>query len=148
MAIAESDGDGLSATTTSLVAASSITTSATNGAASLAAANGAGADLTTLSSPVFYPSDEFKCNAHIRDMNEYHKLYKRSVEDPEGFWSDIAKEFYFKRGPTGTFLTYNFDISRGPVYIKWLEGAQTNMCYNVVDRIIDKGCGDRVAYIW
>lgn len=98
--------------------------------------------------PVFYPSDEFKENAHITSMDQYKRMYKRSVEDPEGFWSEIANDFYFKSGPTGPFMTYNFDVSRGPIQTKWMQGAITNMCYNVVDRIIERGMGDRVAYIW
>lgn len=99
-------------------------------------------------SPVFYPSDEFKENAHITSMDQYKRMYKRSVEDPEGFWSEIASEFFFKSGPAGPFMTYNFDVTRGTIQTKWMEGAVTNMCYNVVDRIIERGMGDRVAYIW
>lgn len=99
-------------------------------------------------SPVFYPSDEFKENAHINSMEKYKRMYKRSIEDPDGFWSEIASEFKFIKGPTDKFLKYNMDMTRGPIEIKWMEGAITNICYNVVDRIIDKGLGDRVAYIW
>ena len=104
--------------------------------------------LDEFSSPVFYPSEEFKENAHINSMDKYKKMYKRSIEDPEGFWSEIASDFYFKRGCTSSFLKYNMDLSKGPIEIKWMEGAVTNICYNVVDRIIEKGLGDRIAYIW
>ncbi|KAI1288457.1 Acetyl-coenzyme A synthetase, cytoplasmic [Halotydeus destructor] len=97
--------------------------------------------------PVFYPADDFKENAHISSMDTYKRMYKRSVEDPEGFWAEIAQEFYFKSGPKGPFLKYNFDIMKGPIEIKWLDGASTNMCYNAVDRIIERGMGDRAAYI-
>ena len=45
-------------------------------------------------------------------------------------------------------VSYNFDRSKGPVDVKWFDGSVTNVCYNVVDRIIDIGCGDRVAYYW
>jgi len=101
------------------------------------------------SDQVFTPSDEFKENAHITSMDQYKKMYKRSVEDPVGFWSEIAEDFFWKRFPdTRDFLKYNFDMTAGPVEVKWMEGAVTNICYNVVDRIIEKGMGDRVAYIW
>ena len=97
---------------------------------------------------IYYPSDEFKENAHISTMDQYKRLYKRSIEDPEGFWSEIAQDFYFKKGPNGPFYRYNFDIHKGPIEIKWMEGAITNITYNVVDRIIEKGLGERTAYIW
>ncbi len=30
--------------------------------------------------------------AHIQTMDEYQELYKRSIEDPEGFWADMAEQ--------------------------------------------------------
>lgn len=97
---------------------------------------------------VFYPSDEFKENAHVSSMDMYKRMYKHSIEEPEEFWAEIAKEFFFKKQPTGKFLEYNFDINRGPIETRWMAGALTNVCYNVVDRIIEKDMGDRIAYIW
>ena len=38
----------------------------------------------------FPPSKEFSAKAHIKSMAEYETLYKRSVEDPEGFWGEMA----------------------------------------------------------
>ena len=103
---------------------------------------------TASESPIFYPSEDFKENAHITSMDQYRRMYKRSIECPEEFWGEIAEEFYFKSGPRDRFLRYNMDLTRGPIEIKWMEGAETNVCYNVVDRVIEKGMGDRVAYIW
>ena len=39
-------------------------------------------------------------------------------------------------------------MSKGPVSIKWFEGAQLNLCYNAVDRHVEAGRGDRVAFYW
>ncbi|XP_054153142.1 acetyl-coenzyme A synthetase, cytoplasmic-like [Oppia nitens] len=98
---------------------------------------------------IVYPSDEFKRTAHISSINEYKHLYKKSIEDPEAFWMDIAKEFYWKSwSQNNDFLKYNFDLNNGPIYMKWMDGMVTNMCYNVVDRVIEKGLGDRVCYHW
>ena len=100
---------------------------------------------------VFYPSQEFKENAHITSMTQYQKMYERSITDPVGFWSEIAQDFYWKTFPDTSrnkFLKTNFDINDGPIEVKWMEGGVTNICYNVVDRIIQNGMGDRVAYIW
>ena len=40
----------------------------------------------------FPPSREFSERAHIKSYDEYDKIYKRSVEDPEGFWGEMAEE--------------------------------------------------------
>ena len=39
---------------------------------------------------MFYPSPEFAARAHIKSLEQYKAMYKRSIEDPEGFWSEIA----------------------------------------------------------
>ena len=38
----------------------------------------------------FPPSKEFSAKAHIKSIEEYEAIYKRSVEDPEGFWGEMA----------------------------------------------------------
>ncbi|CAG2110032.1 unnamed protein product [Medioppia subpectinata] len=98
---------------------------------------------------VYFPDKEYSKTSHIGSLNEYRKLYQKSVEDPEGFWMEIAGEFFWKRWPEEVqVVSYNFDITKGPVRVKWLDGCQTNMCYNVLDRLIGKGLGNRVAYYW
>uniref|UniRef100_A0A8C9VLK8 Acetyl-coenzyme A synthetase, cytoplasmic n=1 Tax=Scleropages formosus TaxID=113540 RepID=A0A8C9VLK8_SCLFO len=65
------------------------------------------------------------------------------------FWGDVAKDFFWKSKHTGQFLDYNFDVTKGKVYIKCMEGAITNICYNVLDRNVhDKKMGDKVAFFW
>ena len=45
--------------------------------------------------------------------------------------------------------SYNFDRSdQQPVFIKWFEGGKLNLSYNALDRHVDKGMGDRVAFYW
>ena len=46
------------------------------------------------------------------------------------------------------FLDYNFDLSKGPIFTKWMKGARTNICYNALDRHVHNGLGDRIAYYW
>lgn len=96
-----------------------------------------------------YPSEDFKHDAYISSQEEYRRLYKRSIEDPVKFWHGMCKNFYWKVPPNiKTFLDYNFDVNKGPVYVKWMEGAVTNLCYNVLDRHVEDGLGDKVAYYW
>ena len=42
----------------------------------------------------------------------------------------------------------NLDTSKGPVSIKWFEGATLNLSYNALDRHVEAGRGDRVAFYW
>jgi len=81
-------------------------------------------------------------------MKQYKEMYELSLKDPEQFWGKIAKQFHFESTHTGKFLDYNFNISDGEIFIKWMEGARTNICYNCVDRHIAAGKADDVAFYW
>ena len=50
------------------------------------------------------------------------------------------------RGDAHYHCRFNFDIRKGPVKIEWFMGAQTNLSYNCLDRHIEQGMGDRVAF--
>ena len=107
------------------------------------------ADVEWLSAEqVYEPNANLRNEAHIKSMDEYQRLYKQSVENPEAFWGELAKTFYWKSPPTGKFLEYNFDVNKGPISIKWMQGAVTNVCYNVLDRHVENGLGEKVAFYW
>ncbi|XP_047124261.2 acetyl-coenzyme A synthetase, cytoplasmic isoform X1 [Hydra vulgaris] len=92
--------------------------------------------------------DSFK-NAHVTSMEQYSSMYKESIENPEKFWTNIADDFFWKYKWTGKFMDYNFDLSKGNVFVKFMEGGKTNICYNVLDRIVnEKKLGDKVAFYW
>lgn len=55
-------------------------------------------------SDVYDPCERVQREAHVKDMDSYHKMYKLSLEDPEKFWSEIAGQFYFKSNTTGECL--------------------------------------------
>lgn len=94
-------------------------------------------------------SDAFKINAHIKNLNDYHRIYKLSIQDPDTFWLNVAENFYWKNGiKTDNVFMYNLDVNNGPISISFMKGAQTNACYNLVDRIINLGLGNRIAYYW
>ena len=82
-------------------------------------------------------------------MEQYRKMYARSVDDPASFWSEVAGQFYWKEPPQkDSFLEYNFDPNVDAVKIRWMQGAVTNVCYNVLDRHVANGLGDKVAFFW
>uniref|UniRef100_W5M400 acetate--CoA ligase n=1 Tax=Lepisosteus oculatus TaxID=7918 RepID=W5M400_LEPOC len=98
---------------------------------------------------VFPPPLELQNDAHVPDFQSYLQLYKKSVDEPEVFWKEVAQDFFWKSPPKGQFLQYNFDVTRGSIYVKFMEGAKTNMCYNVLDRNVkEKNLGEKVAYFW
>ena len=96
----------------------------------------------------YLPDPKIQNESYVKSMDQYKEMYDRSISDPEGFWKDIAAQFYFKSQPQGKFLEYNFDVSNGPIYIKWMQGAATNICYNSVDRHVQQGNGTKVAFYW
>jgi len=78
----------------------------------------------------------------IRSLEQYHADHKRSIEDPEGFWSNIAEHFIWKK-KWDKVLQWNFTEPS----VRWFEGAQLNITENCIDRhLADKG--DQPAIIW
>ena len=78
----------------------------------------------------------------IKSLEEYHAAWKKSVEDPENFWGDIAANFQWKK-PWERVLDWNFKEPS----VKWFEGAQLNITENCIDRHLhDKA--NQPAIIW
>lgn len=94
----------------------------------------------------FAPPDSLK-GAHITSMEEYHRMYDESINNPEAFWSKIAEDFHWEK-KWDKVSDVNFDLSKGPVSIKWFLGAKTNLAYNCIDRHVLAGNGDRIAFLW
>lgn len=78
----------------------------------------------------------------IKTIEQYHEVYKQSVEQPEEFWADIASQFSWKK-KWNKVLTWNF---KEP-YIKWFDGATLNITENCLDRHLAER-GDQPAIIW
>jgi acetyl-CoA synthetase len=94
---------------------------------------------------VFPPSPEFSKDAYFKSMDEYEATYKRSVEDPEGYWAERAKDALVWTKDWDTVLEWSFD----PVpSIKWFQGGELNAAYNCVDRHVEDGKGDKAAIIF
>lgn len=101
------------------------------------------------SKSVYNPPVQVNRKAYIKTMNQYKDMYKKSIDNPEKFWADIASQFHWETPyNVNKFCSYNFDIKKGPISIKWLEGATTNLCYNLLDKNIRNGLGDKIAFYW
>jgi len=95
-----------------------------------------------------YPIPEkAKKKAWISGREAYDKLWKRSVEEPEKFWAEIAEQqvTWFKKWDK--VMDYNFDIKKGPIYVKFFEGGKLNISYNCLDRHLEKR-GNQIAIQW
>ena len=70
----------------------------------------------------------FKNNLLPKNLDEYHKLYKQSVENPESFWTDVAESFNWNKKWS---KVVNFDFSK-PSF-KGFKDARLNMTENCED---------------
>jgi acetyl-CoA synthetase len=73
---------------------------------------------------------------------DYETMYRRSLEDPDGFWAEQAARIDWVQAPT-QIGNWSFD----PVDIKWFEDGILNLCHNCVDRHL-AGRSDRVAILF
>ena len=90
----------------------------------------------------FSPPEDFSSKAHIQSMEDYKALHQRSIQDPEGFWSEVASELHwFRKWDT----VLNDDDKP---FFKWFEGGKTNISYNCLDRHLDGPNRDKPAIIW
>lgn len=96
-----------------------------------------------MSERVYPPSDAVSKNAWISSLDHYYQEYRRSIEDPEGFWSEKAKLLdWFEPWKS----VRKFDFIKAD--IAWFEGGKLNVSYNCLDRHVQDGHGDQTALIW
>lgn len=69
-------------------------------------------------------------NYHIKHLEEYYKVYRKSVREPEVFWEEIAEEHFVWRKRWDNVLHWDFSKPE----IKWYEGAKLNITENCIDR--------------
>jgi acetyl-CoA synthetase len=91
----------------------------------------------------YYPPADFVEEAYVDSREQYEKMWKQSVYEPETFWADVASELYWDR----KWVKVNReDFSKGEV--EWFIGGKTNISYNCLDAQIKKGKGDKTAIIF
>lgn len=77
-----------------------------------------------------------------RELREYDEVFKKSIEEPEEFWAELAEEINWYKP-----FTKVLDNSNQP-FTKWFVGGEMNTCYNCLDRHIENGRGKRIALIY
>ena len=80
--------------------------------------------------------------AWISDMESYQATWTRSVDDPEAFWDEQARDHLHWFRPYDRVLEWECPDAR------WFTGGRTNACHTCVDRQVDDGHGDELAIIW
>ncbi|MCX6645830.1 MAG: acetate--CoA ligase [bacterium] len=90
---------------------------------------------------VFEPSPEFSKKAHIKSMAEYEAIWKRSVENPEEFWGEIASELHWFEQPKKVLVW-------DEPFAQWFVGGKTNITYNCLDRHLTTARKNKAALIW
>jgi acetyl-CoA synthetase len=92
----------------------------------------------------FPPSKEMREKAHIGSIEEYEKMYKQSIDDPEGFWGGIAEKNITWSKKWDKVLEYDFNKPE----IKWFIGGKLNASVNCLDRHLEAGRRNKAAIIW
>jgi acetyl-CoA synthetase len=82
-------------------------------------------------------------NYHIKHLEEYYQVYRKSVRNPEVFWEEIAEEHFMWRKKWDNVLSWDFTKPE----VKWFEGAKLNITENCIDRHIYTR-GDKTAIIF
>ena len=77
------------------------------------------------------------------DEQKYQSMYARSIADPEGFWSEQAKQLLDWTQPWTKVMDCDFHLGK----IRWFEGGRLNVCHNCVDRHLPARA-DQTAIIW
>src|SRR5208283_3650483 len=92
----------------------------------------------------FPPPKEFSEMAHVKSMAQYEAIYKKSIDDSEGFWDEVAEVHitWYKKWDR----VWDWDFEKP--YIKFFVGAKLNASYNCLDRHLNGPLRNKAAIIW
>ncbi|MBW6520951.1 MAG: acetate--CoA ligase [Desulfoarculaceae bacterium] len=90
------------------------------------------------------PPREGRDVAHVGSMEAYQAAYKRSMDDPEGYWAERAEELVTWDKKWDKVLEYDYSKPE----IKWFQGGKLNISYNCLDRHLTNGRRNKAAIIW
>src|SRR5688572_20274302 len=90
---------------------------------------------------LFPPPAAFAAKAHIKSREEYDRMYRESIDDPEAFWGRAAEPLHW-------FKRWDRVLDWKAPFARWFVGGKTNVAYNCLDRQIELGRGDKTAVLW
>ena len=97
----------------------------------------------SLRDQIFQPPDEIAKQAHVTAA-QYEHLYQRSIQDPEGFWAEMAHRIHWFKKPS---IIKDCSFAVDDLHIKWYEDGVLNACYNCIDRHLPQRA-QQTAIIW
>ena len=92
---------------------------------------------------VFYPPEKLSEKAHIKSPDGYKKIYQRSVDDPEGFWGEMAEQLHWYK-KWDRVLVEDFKEAKH----QWFVGGKLNVSYNCLDRHLKTWRKNKAAIVW
>ena len=108
---------------------------------SAAAAHDQAIESTMQENRVFPPPGDFAARARIKSMDDYKRLYRESIDNPEAFWGKQAEQLHW-------FKRWDKVLDWQVPTAKWFVGGKTNIAYNCLDAQIEKGRADKTAILW
>jgi acetyl-CoA synthetase len=89
----------------------------------------------------FASAEAFKAKARINTEAQYREMHRRSLEEPDAFWGEVASELHW-------FKPWSEVHRWQEPHSQWFVGGQTNLAYNALDRHVLAGRGNKVAFFW
>src|SRR5215470_8942848 len=90
---------------------------------------------------MFPPPEDFRRAAHIKSEEDYERIYRESVEQPEKFWARVADELHW-------FKKWDKVLEWKHPWAKWFLGGETNLSYNCIDRHVATARKNKAAIVW
>ena len=86
---------------------------------------------------IFPVPERVREKSYIKSREEYEKLYKESIENPDAFWAKMATErlAWFKPFDKNKVSSWSFDAK--DLHVRWFEGGKLNVSYNCLDRHLE-----------
>jgi len=92
---------------------------------------------------VFYPPKALSKKAYVKSLDEYKEIYRRSLDDPEGFWGELAGQLdWYKKWDK--VMVEDFKEAKH----EWFVGGKLNVSYNCLDRHLESWRKNKAALIW
>ena len=95
----------------------------------------------------FAPPAHIQKKAHVSSVEQYRKMWERSINDPDGFWREQAKTLAWFKQPTES-LQYTWDTAARKIEHTWFADGQLNVSYNCLDRHLGTPTAKTTALIW
>lgn len=95
----------------------------------------------------FAPPADFAAKAHVKSFEQYQKMYDQSVNDPDAFWLDQAKELDWVKLPTKS-REFTWNTDGRVIKHTWFADGVLNVSYNCLDRHLNGPNAKKAALIW